>query len=178
MISDRQFRVHHRSHLIAFAVIAAALAVASCSDDAAPPTAPTVTAPQASIEASGISFGLASDTVVAHPVSNPRCPSVTPFLVPFVIIISPNDVPDLVVTQIQMQFTDIMGSALPTITLPAPVPTREFGSALAAARGDLRFPLNIGVGCGVGRRGTISVHFTTRDGRGRERSGHLEVNVR
>jgi hypothetical protein len=45
---------------------------------------------------------------------------VAPFLVPFVLTISPNNVPDLVVTQIQMQFTDIMGSTLPTITLPAP----------------------------------------------------------
>ena len=178
MISDRQFRVRPRRPLIASAVVAAALAVASCSDDAVAPTAPTVTSPQASIEASGISFGLASDTVVAHPVSNPRCPSVTPFLVPFVIIISPNNVPDLMVTRIQMQFTDIMGSTLPAITLPAPVPTREFGSALTAARGDLRFPLNMGIGCGVGRSGTISVHFDTRDGRGRERSGHLDVNVR
>jgi hypothetical protein len=178
MISNRQFRVRYRRPLIACAVAAAALAAASCSDDAAPPTAPTVASPQASIEASGISFGLASDTVVAHPVSHARCPSVTPFLVPFVIIISPNNVPDLVVTQIQMQFTDIMGSAQPMITLPAPVPTREFGSALAAARGDLRFPLNMGIGCGGGRSGTISVHFNTRDGRGREGSGDLKVNVR
>jgi hypothetical protein len=174
MITDRHLR--HHSHLIAFAVIA--LAAASCSDDAASPTAPTITAPQASIETSGIPLALASDTVVAHPVSNPRCPSVAPFLVPFLLTISPNNVPDLVVTQIQMQFTDIMGSTLPTITLPAPMPTREIGSALAAARGDLRFPLNMGIGCGVGRSGTLSVHFNTRDGRGREGSGDLKVNVR
>jgi hypothetical protein len=87
-------------------------------------------------------------------------------------------VPDLFVNQIELQVTDILGSSLPTITLPAPVPTREFGSALAAARGDLRFPLNMGIGCGVGRSGTLSVHFNTRDGRGREGSGDLKVNVR
>jgi hypothetical protein len=179
MISDRQLTHHHHSGLALCAILAVTFASA-CSDDAKSPTGPTPPMAHASIEAppSGISFGLASDTVVAQPVSHPQCPSVTPFLVPFVIIISPNSVPDVVVTQIQMQFTDIMGSSMPMITLPAPVPTREFGSALAAARGDLRFPLNMGIGCGVGRSGTISVGFSTRDGRGHEGSGHLKVNVR
>jgi hypothetical protein len=68
--------------------------------------------------------------------------------------------------------------SMPTITLPAPVPTSQFGSALEASRGDLRFPLSMGIGCGVGRSGTISVHFNTRDGRGRHGSGHLSVSVR
>jgi hypothetical protein len=67
---------------------------------------------------------------------------------------------------------------MPTVTLPAPVPTTEIGSALADSRGDLRFPLSMGIGCGVGRSGTISVEFNTRDGRGRLGSGHLSVSVR
>ena len=177
MISDRQFRQRNHPGFVLCAILAATL-VSSCSDDPKSPTGPTTPAAQANIEASGISFGLASDTVVAQPVSHAQCPSVTPFLVPFVIVISPNGAPDLVVTQIQMQFTDIMGSTMPMITLPAPVPTREFGSALVAARGDLRFPLNMGIGCGVGRSGTIAVHFNTRDRRGHEDSAHLKVNVR
>jgi hypothetical protein len=179
MISDRQLRHRNHSEFALCAILAITLASA-CSDDAKSPAGPTRPMAHASVEVppSGISFGLASDTVVAQSVNHPQCPSVAPFLVPFVIIISPNNVPDLVVTQIQMQFTDMMGSTMPMITLPAPVPTREFGSALAAARGDLRFPLNMGIGCGVGRTGTISVGFDTRDGRGHESSGHLKVNVR
>jgi hypothetical protein len=148
---------------------------AACSDDATSPTSPTT---QASIEAPRASFGLVSDIVVAQPLSYWQCPFTPPYAVPFVVFVQRDGDPRLVVTQFQLRFTDTGGMSMPMITLPAPVPTTQFGSALEASRGDLRFPLSMGIGCGVGRSGTISVHFNTRDGRGRHGSGHLSVSVR
>lgn len=176
MIIDHNFRVS-RSLLIACAIVALALAGAACGDDAMLPTGPTTAAPQAGIETAGASFGLVSDSVVAQPVSNARCPSVAPFDFPFVLVVRPNDQVGLVVTQLQMQFTDANGVQMPSVTLPAPVPTTQFGSALAASRGGLQFPLRMGIGCGVGRSGTIVVQVTTRDASGRSGSGSVTIGV-
>ena len=61
----------------------------------------------------------------------------------------------LVVTGFRVQFTDSAGITAPQITLPAPVPTTQIGSALANARGDMFFSLSTGVGCGLGHTGSI-----------------------
>jgi hypothetical protein len=174
MINARPFRFHRGSGYILCALAALTFAT-SCSDEATSPTSPSI---QANIEAPRASFGLVSDTVVAQPLSYWQCPFTPPYAVPFTVFVERNGDPALVVTQFQLRFTDSLGTSMPTVTLPAPVPTTEFGSALSASRDDLRFALSMGVGCGVGRNGTISVHFNTRDGRGRMGSGHLNVSVR
>ena len=174
MINARPVQALRGSAYIFSALLCVTLATA-CSDDATTPTSPTT---QASIEAPRVSFGLASDTVVAQPLSYWQCPFTPPYAVPFVVFVQRDGDPQLVVTQFQLRFTDTGGMSMPMITLPAPVPTSQFGSALEASRGDLRFPLSMGIGCGVGRSGTISVHFNTRDGRGRHGSGYLSVSVR
>jgi hypothetical protein len=153
-------------------LIGAALAAASCDDSK------LLTSP-ATFASSAVSFDALSTTVVAQPVHNPFCPSVAPFTVPFVVVVRPNGALDLVVTQIRMQFIDSRGVRMPQVTLPAPVPTTQIGSALADARGDLRFALSMGIGCGVGRTGTIEVDLDTRDRRGQQHdSGHLTIDVR
>jgi hypothetical protein len=173
MINVRPVQTLRGSAYILSALLCVTLTTA-CSDDATSPTSPTT---QASIEAPRASFGLVSDTVVAQPLSYWQCPFTPPYAVHFVVFVQRDGEPQLVVTQFQLRFTDTQGMSMPMITLPAPVPTTQFGSALEASR-DLRFPLSMGIGCGVGRSGTISVHYNTRDGRGRHGSGHLSVSVR
>jgi hypothetical protein len=174
MNNARSFHIHAGPGFILCALAALTLATA-CSDNATSPTSPSS---QSNIEAPRASFGLVSDTVVAQPVSYWQCPFTPPYAVPFIVFVDRNGDPALSVTEFQLRFTDTFGMSMPTVTLPAPVPTTEFGSALSASRGDLRFPLSLSIGCGVGRTGTISVHFNTRDGRGRIGSGRLNVSVR
>jgi hypothetical protein len=170
-------RVHRPSSFIALGFLAATLLTASCGDVATSPASPS------NVESFGMAGGSVSvaampETAATIGVKQPRCPLVAPFEVPFVVVVHPSGLQGLVVTQLQMQFTDSSGLAMPSITLPAPLPTTPFGSALEAARGDLRFPVTMRIGCGVGRTGTILVHVATRDGSGRLRSGNVSVTVR
>jgi hypothetical protein len=126
----------------------------------------------------GVMFAAQSTTVVAQPVANPLCPRVAPFNVPFVVVVNPNGTTGLVVTQFQVRFTDSAGITAPQITLPAPVPTTQIGSALEAARADRFFALSTGVGCGVGRTGSIVVIVDTEDDHGHKGTGRVEFNVR
>jgi hypothetical protein len=159
-------------YLASGALLGAALAVSSCTDHSKSPTTPTT------FSSSAVSVSALSTTVVAQPVSNGFCPLVAPFAVPMTILINPNGVPNLAVTQIALQFTDTAGRRMPQVTLPAPVPTTEFGTALAASRAALAFPLTLGIGCGVGSVGTVVVLVDTRDGLGRMLSGRVSVFVR
>ena len=163
-----------RRHLSGAILIAAALVASSCSDSKLP-TTPTTFGPAGT--SSSASISALSDNIVAQPVGNFFCPTVAPFTAPFVVVVSANGMPGLVVTQLQMQFTDLAGTHMPTVTLPAPVPTQEFGSELTAAR-ELRFPLALGVGCGVGRAGTIVVGFDAHDRSGHKTSGQTKITVR
>jgi hypothetical protein len=163
-----------RRHLSGAILIAAALVASSCSDSKLPTNPSTFGMAGTS---SSASMSALSDNIVAQPVSNPFCPTVAPFAVPFVIVVQPNGVPGLVVTQFQMQFTDLAGTHMPTVTVPAPVPTQEFGSELTAAR-ELRFPLTLGVGCGVGRSGVLVVGFDAHDRSGHKTSGQTKITVR
>jgi hypothetical protein len=117
-----------------------------------------------------------SDNIVAQPVAGAFCPTVAPFVVPFVVVVNTNGVDGFNVTQLQMQFTDIAGTHMPTVTMPAPVPVQEFGTELTQAR-DLRFPLSLGIGCGVGRSGVLVVGFDGTDQSGRKSSGKTKITV-
>jgi hypothetical protein len=173
MISRSHFGVHIHSGYIACVLAAAALVATSCSEVSTNPTGPT------KVESSStVSVNALSDTVIAEPVNRPVCPSVAPFTVPFGIVVRGNGVAGLVVTRIQMRFTDSAGAQMPPVTLAAPLPITQFGTALAASRDDQRFSLSMGVGCGVERRGTIMVEVETRDGQGRRGTGHVSVSVR
>ena len=151
-------------------VLVAAFAVTSCDEKTTTPTT--------------INFSPASAVVVSSVPSNlfaqPRnsfsCPFVTPFFVPMVIVVQPDGTPGFVVTQIAVNFTDASGQTLPQITLPAPVPTTQFGTALEQSRG-LSFPFTLGLGCGVGRTGNVVVIVDTSDGMGHRRTGRMNVTV-
>jgi hypothetical protein len=161
----------------AIGVLAAvALATSACSDsEMAARTQPTTFSTSAQ---ANVSFSTVSDTVSAVPVFGSSCPGIAPFRVPIVVLVSPNGAAGLAVTQIQLQFTDTSGIQMPQVTLPAPVPTTQFGDALDRSRDPLQFPLSLGIGCGAGRFGTVVVIVDARDGDGRHHSGRMRVNVR
>jgi hypothetical protein len=169
----------HRSRChVALAVLAsAALAAVSCSDSNLPTTPTTFgVAGSSSSSSSNVSINALVDNIVAQPIARPFCPTVSPFTVPFTVVVNPNGATGVVVTSLTMQFTDIAGTHLPSITIPAPVPIQEFGTELTNAR-DLRFPLSMGIGCGVGRSGVIVVSFDATDQRGKKSSGQTKITV-
>lgn len=83
----------------------------------------------------------------------------------------------LQLTEVRLQFFDSLGIAAPPVTLPAPVLTRQFGTALVQARSSRLFPIDFAFGCGTGRRGTIVVLVRFRDGRDKDGQEELRVRV-
>jgi hypothetical protein len=98
--------------------------------------------------------------------------------VPLVVVVQPPTGVSVVVTSIRAQFVDTSGAAAPQVTLPAPVPTTQFGSALEQSRSGQSFSLRIGIGCGTGTTGVCgssSRPVTRKDGTG---TGQATVDVR
>lgn len=166
-----------RRHIALALFICAALVAASCSDSNLPTTPTTFGVAGSSSSSSNVSISALSDNIVAQPVARPFCPTVAPFNVPFVIVLNTNGATGVVVSNFSMQFTDLAGTHLPSITIPAPVPIQEFGTELTNAR-DLRFPLSMGIGCGVGRSGVIVVSFDATDRGGNKSTGQTRITVR
>jgi hypothetical protein len=167
-----------RRHLTLALSLTAVLLAVSCSDSNLPTTPTTFgTAGSSSSSSANVSINALSDNIVAQPVASSFCPTVAPFNVPFVVVVNSGGASGVVVTQFHMQFTDIAGTHMPSVTIPAPVPIQEFGTELTQAR-DLRFPLSLGVGCGVGRAGTIVVGFDATDRAGHKSSGQTRITVR
>ncbi len=46
---------------------------------------------------------------------------------------------------------------MPPVTIAAPIPTTQFGSALVQAGSVTTVPLTLAIGCGTGSQGTILV---------------------
>jgi len=160
-------------HIACVLLLGASVAAASCDDNKLPTEPITF-----GLSSSAVTFGAQSTTVIAQPVANPLCPRVTPFTVPFVVVVNDNGTTGVVVTGFRVQFTDSAGITAPQITLPAPVPTTQIGTALENARGDKFFSLSTGVGCGVGHTGSIVVVVDTQDDHGHKGSGRVDLNVR
>ena len=176
MISLLDFGAYRsRRHLGCALLIGAALITASCGDSM--PTTPTTFGMAGSTSSSSTAtINALSDNIVAQPVAQPFCPTVSPFTVPFVVVVTSDGSAGFVVNNFTMNFTDIAGTHLPSVTVPAPVPIQEFGTELTNAR-DLRFPLSMGIGCGVGRSGVLVVGFDGTDQRGKKSSGQTKITV-
>src|SRR5690349_5656885 len=166
-----------RRHLVCALLIGAAVISVSCGDSNLPTTPTTFGLAGSTASSSTATISALSDNIVAQPVAQPICPTVSPFTIPFVVVVTSDGSAGFVVNNFTMNFTDIAGTHLPSVTVPAPVPTQEFGTELTNAR-DLRFPLSLGVGCGVGRSGVLVVGFDGTDRRGKKSSGEVKINVR
>jgi hypothetical protein len=160
--------MQHRMSLL----VVVALLSASCggTDAVVNPTQPSPIT-----SALSVAVSTTSPITVAQKIQNPFCPSVTPFSVPLVVVVQP---PTVVVTSIRAQFVDTSGAAAPQVTLPAPVPTTQFGSALEQARSGQSFALTIGIGCSTGTTGRVRIFVETRDSQGRTEMGQATVDVR
>ncbi len=161
-------------HRISPLVVAAFLGASCGGTDAAL----NLTQPTESSSESSVVVSTMSSMVVAERVNNPFCPSVAPFNVPLVIVVQPDGGTSVVVTAIRAQFFDASGTGRPQVTLPAPVPTTQFGTALDNARSGQVFRVTLGIGCETGHTGNVQIVVETRDARGRTGSGRATVSVR
>lgn len=164
--------MHH--HSLAPMLAGALLFVAACGNMDGQPAA---TQPTPVGAAPSQMFSASEAVVSAQAVRDPFCPSVDPFRVPVGLVIHAQEV-GVLVTQISARFTDAAGMQAPQVTLPAPVPTTQFGSALVAARSQRTFPVVLGIGCGTGHTGIVTIFVDVRDDLGRMRSGQVSVVVR
>jgi hypothetical protein len=161
-------------HRIALLVVTAFLGASCGGTDASP----NLTQPTQSSSPLSVAVSTSSPMAVAQHVIGSRCPSFPPFNVPFVIVVRADGVVDAVVTAIRLQFVDTSGFGMPQVTLPAPVPTTQFGTGLASARSGQVFPVTLGIGCGTGHIGSVQILVDTRDAQGRTGSGRATVGVR
>lgn len=164
-------------HRLSLLVIAAFLGASCGGTDAAPNLTQPTQLTQSSSPLS-VAVSTTSPLAVAQRVESPFCPSVAPFNVPLVIVVQPSDAVSVLVTRIRVQFFDTSGTGAPQVTLPAPVPTTQFGSALDNARSPQAFPVTLGIGCGTGRTGNVQILVETRDAQGRTGMGRATVSVR
>jgi hypothetical protein len=153
-------------------LLGAALLAASCN--AGGPAAPTTSTQFVAASSVSISAKALAPVKVA---SAPDCPTVTPFIVPLVVTVMPTGTVFVVVTGITTQFTDFTGVQMPPVTLTAPVPITQFGTALDESRNPQTFSFNVGFGCGRTNGGTLAVTVSTRDSMGRNATATTTVAV-
>jgi len=160
--------------VIAALVVGGFLAT-SCSDTDARVTAtgPTTLA----FEPASAFFNVSPSTVFAQTVRPSFCPAFPPFTAVLDLSISAGSL-SLSVTDITVRFVDTFGVSMPQVTLPAPVMTTQFGSALVQARQTRVFPLSLGLGCATGQQGTATVIVVFRDSNGRMSSGQVMAFIR
>jgi hypothetical protein len=154
-------------------VLIAAFLTASCSD-----TDARLAATEPSPLSGSKTASLAISPVVVAPqiFRTPPCVGLPPFGVHFNLNVQAGDMQNLLITSVRAEFRDSSGMQAPAVTLPAPVPTAQFGSMLVDARSQRDFPFTFA--CGIGRTGTIVVIVDTRDGFGQTGTTRLLLQVR
>ncbi|SRR6266540_3730185 len=154
-------------HTVVSTLILAAFVVAACDD-----RKPNVAGPT-SLETFGVSADLTAAPLIAQPGGDRGCPA---FAIPLVLSVRTGAL-DVVITDVTTRFVNSSGVSMPQVTLPAPIPTAQFGSALIAARRSVQtIPLIVPLGCTNDLTGTVIVMVGTRDGRGHRSS--VEVRTR
>jgi hypothetical protein len=161
-------------HRISLLIVVAFLGASCGGTDATS----NLTQPSPSSSPLSVAVSTTSPMVAAQSVNNPFCPSIAPFNVPLVVVVQPTGGISVFVTAIRVQFFDTSGAAAPQVTLPAPVPTTQFGTALDNARSGQVFHASLGIGCGTGHTGNVRILVETRDSQGRTGMGQATVGVR
>jgi hypothetical protein len=148
-------------------LLVTALALAGCSQTSVA-TSPTT------IDASMTASITAPATVVGQLVQKGFfCPANPPGLATVQLVVIGGGT--IVVTDIVVAFVDNRGFPMPQVTIPAPIPTTQFGSALAEAR--RTFPIDVRFGCDTGTTGTIVLTVHLVDAMGRTDTRQLTVVV-
>jgi hypothetical protein len=148
-------------------LVLAAFLVTACDDAKSNVAAPTT------FDAAGVSADVTAAPPVVQPDGNGGCPA---FAIPLQLSVR-TGAQDVAITDITMQFVNSAGIPMPQVTLPAPISTTQFGSALIAARSVRTIPLIVPVGCTTDLTGTVVVILGTQDGRGHRRSMDLRTRV-
>jgi hypothetical protein len=165
---------------VVLTLLAASVVVASACRGTE--TTATATGPSADLAGGGAlvrdtTIGVTPTSLVAQLSGRSPCPRFQPFQAFTNVTIRTGDTSGFTLTSIDMRFFDRSGLSGPTVTLPAPVPTRQFGTELIHARSVRSFPLEFGFGCGTSRFGTIVIVVNGRDDNGRRRSEELRATV-
>ena len=161
--------------IAAITFLAACLLATGCSDTDAPATA---TGPMALTLASSTFASISPAVLTAQLTGRPNCPGLQPLRVTANLVVLADDDVTLFLNEVRLRFTDRTGVAGPQVTLPAPMLTSQFGTALIEARSSRRFPLDFSFGCSTDRTGTLTVNVRARDARGRDRAAEIQVAVR
>lgn len=159
----------------AITIVVASILTAGCSDSE---VAVTATGPSALRSEDAPFVGVSPSSVSAQLSGKGLCPEFPPFLVPVNLTVHARGNFSLNVREVEMRFVDASGITPPPITLPAPVLTRQFGTALVQARSARTFPLDFRFGCHTSRTGTIIIVVHVRDEHGRDDSTEIRVGVR
>lgn len=158
-------------------ILAMGLTVA-CSDTDARVTGPTPIRTANSSSFGTQNAGLQTSPVGIQTIGQPQCPTVPPLLASFNLIVQAPSGQDVTLQNVAMTFTDTTGLSAPSVTLPAPALTRQFGSTLVEARSQRAFPLTFPFGCGTGRSGTLVVIVVVSDAQGQETTAQVATALR
>ena len=123
-------------------------------------------------------LGVHASAVRVRSVGQFACPTLPPFLGAFDLIVqAPGDL-SVSLRSVRMTFIDSTGLTAPSVTLPAPVLTQQFGTTLVQARSDRAFSLTFPFGCVTRRAGTLVVFVVISDEDGREKTAEVRAAVR
>jgi hypothetical protein len=162
-----------KKYAASFGLVTLAATIACNGDGSAPRvTNPT---PLATVGAS-TNVSIRPSIITAQAVNQPSCPLVPPFVGSLGVDIQAVDFP-LSLSRVQMTFIDSAGLSAPTVTLPAPVLTRQFGSTLVEARSSRTFPFTFPFGCNTRRTGQLVVVIVINDRDGQD-TKEIRVPVR
>jgi hypothetical protein len=168
-----------RKQTVVLSLLAAFVMTSACRGTEATVTA---TGPSSDLSGGGAlvrdtTIGLTPTSIAAQLSGRAPCPQFHPFQAFTNLTIRTGDEFGFRLTSIDMRFVDRSGLFGPSVTLPAPVLTRQFGTELINARSVRSFPLDFGFGCGTSRFGTIVIVVNGRDDNGRRRSEELRATV-
>ena len=165
-----------KKYAASFCTLVILLATIACDGDGTGQRVVNPT-PLATVGAASRSVNIQASDVATEAVTQSTCPVVPPFVGSLSVNVEAVDFP-LSLSLVRMTFTDAVGLQAPSVTLPAPVMTRQFGSTLVAARSQRSFFLEFPFGCGTSRNGTLLVVVVVTDPDGRETTREMRLPVR
>jgi hypothetical protein len=160
------------------AILAASILATGCDDDDDDEVAGTgPTAIQTGVFSGASAFVSVNPVVITSQlIGSGPCPAVQPFGGRFNVVIVAGD-SNVFLSSVRLGFVDANATNRVQVTLPMPVPTTQFGTALVQARSTRIFPFDFRFGCGTSRSGTMVMLVDTRDDRGRSNTRELQVTV-
>lgn len=141
--------------------------VIACDDTKNNVAAPTT------FDVAGVSAAVTAGAAIVDPNAGTSCAA---FTIPLSLTVQ-TGATAITVTNVSAQFLGSTGVTMPQVTLPAPVPTVQFGSALVEAKSVGTIPFMLPIGCVVDRTGTVVVLVSTRDGHGHSNTTRVSTPV-